>query len=213
MQKRRPNKAKNELLGDLNTYYYSNQDMRLLLDLLAQNAKNAASLRVLALFDKEFRIKFKPGDLDISILEYHTRVTEINTWNDEGRLIEHEEKNQVYDVRVQFSEPPALVEIFPYVKGCSFGYTAEIRPPTSKTAIVYFTKVDFKIKDANDDLEEGDKNETDETSDDKTVLNSNLLQAIFRDLDISTEYTIIVNALLNGTKAGQRIERINPKLA
>lgn len=55
-----------ELLGDLYTTYYNNTDLKLLLDLLAESSGVAPSLRIMALFDKEFRRQSEPFDLRVN---------------------------------------------------------------------------------------------------------------------------------------------------
>ena len=69
-----------ELLGDLYNVYYNNRDLRLLLDLLATSSGIAASFRIMALFDKNLRIKTVPGDLKIALLNYH------DTKEDNGKI-------------------------------------------------------------------------------------------------------------------------------
>ena len=124
-----------------------------------------------------------------------------------------EEEKQVYDVSVQFSKPPALEEIFPHVKSLGCIYTAEIHPPTPKNAIVHVTMVGCNTEHDINDVENGDKNGTDEMLTDKTALTSKLMQVILKDLDTSKEYSICIRTIINGWSMAQRTERIKPKLA
>ena len=54
-----------ELLGDLYDVYFNNRDLKLLLDLLAQSSGVAPSLRIMTLFDKDFRSKSEPSNLKV----------------------------------------------------------------------------------------------------------------------------------------------------
>ena len=55
-------KSDKELLGELYNIYYNNSDLKLLLDLLAESSGVAPSLRIMTLFDKEFRAKCQPTE-------------------------------------------------------------------------------------------------------------------------------------------------------
>ena len=78
-----------DLLGDLQTLYYNNRDLKLLLDLLAESSGVATSLRVLALFDNNLRFKTEPSNLKVSMVNYHDPV-------EEGEDKEDEKRHQVY---------------------------------------------------------------------------------------------------------------------
>merc|ERR1712168_812516 len=54
---------KKEVLGDLDDIYYGNKDLNLLLNLLAESSGVASSLKVLALFDNNFRSQMQANNL------------------------------------------------------------------------------------------------------------------------------------------------------
>ena len=115
--------------GDLDKYYYHNRDLKLLLDLLATNFGAMASVRILALFDKVFGEKCKPGDLMFAKPHYRERETEINIANEDG-VKERIDKTKVYDIDLQFSDAPVMDEVFMLFKKYNCFYTVEILPPT-----------------------------------------------------------------------------------
>ena len=115
--------------GDLDKYYYQNRDLKLLLDLLATNYGAMASIRILALFDKDFGKKCKPGDLIFAKPYYHEREAEINIANEDG-VKERINKTKVYDIDLKFSDAPVMDEVFMFFKKYNCFYTIEILPPT-----------------------------------------------------------------------------------
>ena len=52
--------SEKDALGELWNIYYNNKDLMLLLDLLAESNGVAPSIRIMALFDKEFRVQCEP---------------------------------------------------------------------------------------------------------------------------------------------------------
>ena len=59
------NKSDPELVGHLWDLYYTNKDLRLLLDLLAESSGVGASLRVMMLLDKDFSGQALPKKLNV----------------------------------------------------------------------------------------------------------------------------------------------------
>eukprot|EP00095_Tigriopus_kingsejongensis_P004020 maker-scaffold5_size1054832-snap-gene-1.15 protein:Tk04020 transcript:maker-scaffold5_size1054832-snap-gene-1.15-mRNA-1 annotation:"leucine-rich repeat-containing protein 8e" len=101
-----------QLMGDLYDIYYNNSDLKLLLDLLAQSSGVAIAIRIMTLFDKNFRGKSEPMDF---------RVTK------EGNK-----------VKVEFSDPRTVKEFFLKIPHVSIIYTVEILPPTATSSVVAF---------------------------------------------------------------------------
>ena len=188
------NKTDEALLRGLDNYYYNNKDLRLLLDLLSERSGCAASLRVLALFDKELSLKFKPGDLDISFRDFHQRKAEINIWNAEGKITQEEKESKTYDINVKFPAAPAMDEIISRIKtvtSVTCMYTVEIQPPTPRSSVKPVT-VDNIMSE--DDVREGGKDGTEAIR--LTTSTSKLLNVALEGLDTSTEYCICVSTIV-----------------
>ena len=65
-----------ELLGELYDVYYNNRDLKLLLDLLAQSSGVVPALRIMTLFDREFRNKSEPSNLKVvKVMNYYNDLS------------------------------------------------------------------------------------------------------------------------------------------
>ena len=123
---------------ELDEHYYKNRDLKLLLDLLASNFGVMPSLRVLALFDKRFGEKCKPGDLKFLQPNYHENESEINIANEDG-VKENIHKTKVFDIDLEFEDAPGMGQIFTLFKSCNCSYTVELLPPTPSFCVKQIT--------------------------------------------------------------------------
>ena len=212
---------------NLDTFYFKNPDLRLLLDLLAVSSGVAHSLRILVLFDKVFRSRFEPGALHFSNLYYHENDGKINIAEKDSGMSVEEKKKSVYNVTVTFKEAIALNRIFAKRKDLSCIYTVEILPRTARSSIMKAINIGkrgwrWALREMRRSLKsEGDMNgETDENGGEKKVskLEEVSEQSLFTnwkvrlyDLEIEREYTIRVCTIINGRKIAQRIEKLKAK--
>ena len=206
------NKPDEALLRGLDNYYYNNKDLRLLLDLLSERSGCAASLRVLALFDKELSLKFKPGDLDISFRDFHQQKAEVNIWNAEGKITQEEKASKTYDINVKFPAAPAMDEIISRIRAVTSVtcmYTVEILPPTPRSSVKPVTVDNTMAQDAINGVCEEGKDGTEAIK--LTTSTPKLMNVVLEGLDTSTEYCICVSTVVNGRTLAQRSERIKPK--
>ena len=210
------NKTNEKALGNLHRYYYDNKDLRLLLDLLAESAGPATSLRVLALFDKELNKSFKSGDITfIEAPMYHKRKTLKNVAMGDGNLFEQKEED-VYDLKVGFEHAPALNGIFSHMKDMSFLYTIELFPPTQKTSVIPVI-IGRKTKYISDNADVEEKGDTDgtgialkeKTSSSSVVKELENLEPL-KDLEVFKEYSIRVNTIVNGKTLAYNTEWFGP---
>ena len=109
--------------------YYKNRDVKLLLDLLSTNFGVMSPIQILALCDKVFGEKCKPGDLKFSRPQYHERKSEINIANEDG-VTEKINKTKVYDIHLKFNDAPAMDQLFKNLKNYNYLYTVEVLPAT-----------------------------------------------------------------------------------
>ena len=100
-------------MGGLYSVYYNNRDLKLLLDLLAESSGIAPSIRIMSLFDKDFRGLSEPTNLKVE-------MTDDN------------------NVTVEFDDAPTMKEIFPHIKQVACIYTVEIQPPTKNSSVSAF---------------------------------------------------------------------------
>ncbi len=109
-----PSGGDEAVLGDLHSVYYSNLDLKLLLDLLAESSGIAPSIRIMSLFDKRFRSGTEPRSLSVRRLAGGT------------------------EAEVEFEDAPTLVNIFANIEQVACIYTVEIRPSTAHSSCVAF---------------------------------------------------------------------------
>jgi len=103
-----------ELLGELYHVYYNNRDLKLLLNLLTCSSGIAPSIRILSLFDADFRAKSEVRNLSVARSESGEAVN------------------------VNFTDAVSVADIFSRVKEVAFIYTVEILPPTPKSSVAVF---------------------------------------------------------------------------
>ena len=104
-----------ELLGELYHVYYNNRDLKLLLNLLTCSSGIAPSIRILSLFDADFRAKSEVRNLSVNRSESGEAVN------------------------VDFEDAVSVANIFSQIKEVAFIYTVEILPPTPKSSVTVFT--------------------------------------------------------------------------
>ena len=173
--------------------------MRLLLDLLAECHGPATSLRVLALFDKEFNKELMVPDITFPNLppKIEKRKTTKNLIGlEETTCIEQYEER--YDMEITFKPAPAEYTLFHYMKNMVFIYTIELSPSTTKTSIIPIANLGDKTLEL-----DGTFGKTSSTSGKwKQVGESHLLE----NLDPAKEYTVQVNTVVNGITLASIIE-------
>ena len=103
-----------ELLGELYHVYYNNRDLSLLLNLLTSSSGIAPSIRILSLFDADFRAKSEVRNLAVTRSESGEAAT------------------------VNFEDALSVADFFSDVKEVAFIYTVEILPPTPKSSVTVF---------------------------------------------------------------------------
>ena len=201
------NKDSEAVKGGLTKYYFNNKDLRLLLDLLAESHGPATSLRVLALFDTELNLSFKAGDIKLKQSLKYKREDSKNVAIDDGETFVQEEV-EVYDLQVSFKNATAKEEMLKHMNEMSFMYTIEIFPPTKKCSVIPVTFETQSKKQSNvlevDMVEKGDKDKIGirltELENEKTL----------KELEVTKEYTIRVNTVVNGKTLASKIESFGP---
>ena len=195
-----------ELLGDLYNVYYHNRDLKLLLDLLATTSGIAASLRIMALFDKDLRIKTEPGNLKISLVKESDDAAEDNG------------DGKVYDVDVQFTDAAAMKEIFSQGKKMACVYTVEIKPPTPRSSIkaVKMGRSYAAVLKGGDGVGGGgpgvEMQPLTSIQQASSLTDKNTpMRVTLHDLEPTKEYVIRVCTVVNGKTISRRTEIIKPK--
>lgn len=188
-----------QMLGNLYDVFYNNKDLQLLLNLLAVSSGISPSLRILTLFDKNFRSKMEPCDLDVSINPSPS------------------DPNSKIDVDISFDDPVAIRNNFSKMKDVTTIYTIElIPPPPCGGSGVHVFKYGFDEED-----DEGilpmvvsraknvrSKKITNDIELEK-LKNNRLKRLRYSSLDLNQEYTIRVCTIVNGRAIARKIKRIN----
>lgn len=206
---------------NLDTFYFKNPDLKLLLDLLAVSSGVAFSLRILVLFDKNLRLKFQPGPFKFSNLYYHDKDGEINVATKDLGMSVEERKKDVYNVTVTFKEAIAINRMFAKRKDISHIYTVEILPRTARSSITKAINVGKrgwkwalremrKTGAVKGDITGQDDESEEHSKDDERSLFTNWKVRLY-DLEIEKEYTIRTRTIVNGRKIAQRIEKLKAK--
>merc|ERR1712219_29940 len=84
-----------ELVGNLWDVYYNNKDLRMLLNLLTESTGIAASLRILAMFDHDFRKRMEASNVGI-----------VECVSDDDEDAKHESLD--LDIKVDFEHAEAV---------------------------------------------------------------------------------------------------------
>ena len=205
---------------NLDLFYYKNPDLKLLLDLLAVSSGIAHSLRILVLFDRNFRLKFQPGPFEFSNLYYHDNNGRINiAEKDSGMSVEEKRKN-VFNVTLIFKEPIAINKVFGKVKDLSCIYTVDIFPSTARSSItkaINLGKRGWKwaLREMKRQKLESASNPAGGQIKDMANVSEQSLFTNWKvrlyDLEIEKEYTLRACTIINGRCIAQRIEKLKAR--
>ena len=122
---------------EIESIYFNNRDIKLLLDLLATCSGVEQSLRILVLFDSTLKEYFCPGDLKFVNQTFHSYlpINEVNISTMSGVQEHLNAKKLVYDVSIEFSEAIIMTQMLNNVKDVIGVYTVEIYPRTPRSTI------------------------------------------------------------------------------
>ncbi|XP_040571237.1 uncharacterized protein [Lepeophtheirus salmonis] len=158
---------------DIHELYYNNRDLALMLDLLAENSGLAPSLRILGLFDKDFRSTIEP----INVL--------VERLSGAGGDLE---------IRVKFEEAVNARKLMNNSKLIpNILYTVETKPHTKSSAIETFssaTEQSIHPRKLMIDSEESG-------SEMQNIQGINYTSVI-RDVEPKQAYTICISTIING---------------
>jgi hypothetical protein len=214
---RKANPTSEEVLGGLTRYYYDSQDLRLLLDLLANSSGVSTSLRVLSLFDTEFNKSFKAGDIDIKQESQDNISCSKNTFaGSEG--IFKEQQMAVYGIKVQFQHATALKGIFSHMTNVAIMYTVELFEKTKdhegKEGKKKIHVIPVEIEDDFKSYNENDINIQKEKMLELEPIapeQFNMVQVErITKLEMSKEYIVCVNTVVNGKTLASKTEVFGP---
>ena len=165
-----------ELLGDMNTIYYENNDLRLLLDLMAATSGLSQPIRVMALLDRNFRTKCSPVIINVE------RVADI--------------QDGVGDLVVELCESDLASNVFGRMKSLSRIYTAQLTPRTtrSKLEVIYFELRDSNQRKISQKMlnlfRRNNLQSPEDSSSSKSI--------VFPGARPDTDYTVRVTLIING---------------
>ena len=181
------------------------------MDLLAESNGPATSLRVLSLFDTEFNESFRPKDIVLKKVKQYERQSSSNVVLDGDDMFEPQ-KVDVYDLKISFKNASAKDTILKEMKNLTFMYTIEVFPPTSKTSVIPVTceEEENKRNIAPVDLAEKGDNDITNGMPLKEKEGANCKDDVIEALDVSKEYQIRVNTILNGKPVASTMESFGP---
>ena len=181
------------------------------MDLLAESNGPATSLRVLSLFDTEFNDSFKPKDIVLKKVEQYKRQSSSNVVLEGDEMFEPQ-KVDVYDLKISFKNASAKDTILKEMKNLTFMYTIELLPPTSKTSVIPVTCEDEEKKRNIAPIDLAEKGDNDITNGMplKEKEGANCKDHLIEALDVSKEYQIRVNTILNGKPVASITESFGP---
>ena len=181
-------------------YYYNNLDLRLLLNLLAESHGPATCLRVLALFDTEFNEALIVPDIIFPTFppQISKRECTKNIAFDDGKTIKQKEV-EIYNLDVSFEEAPASRGILMFMENISSMYTIELFPPTKKTCVIPVPV-----------SKRSEKKSAVKSKDIHMTKIDNVVHKVLEDLEVSKEYRIRVNTIVDGHTLGHRTESFGP---
>ena len=206
--------------GGLEKYYYGSKDLRLLLDLLAESSGPTASLRVIAQFDTEFNMSFKPGDIRLTKINQEPIYSSKNIISGDATPFEQTKIN-VYGIKVNFEHADAYTGIFPHMKNTVFMYTIELFEKMEDGNMQKIQVIPVSIEGAaaslvckvaagGDKLSKGNlEGSLPLITDASPVKELECVEPI-TNLDMSKEYTIRVNTMINGKTLGYKTETFGP---
>ena len=136
---------------DMESIYFNNRDIKLLLDLLATCSGVEQSLRILVLFDSTLKEYFCPGDIEFVNQNSHSYhpVNEVNISTKSGVQEHLDAKKMVYDVSIEFSEALIMTHMLNNNKDVLGAYTVEIYPRTPRSTIHKAIKIPSHYQENN----------------------------------------------------------------
>ena len=174
-------------------YYYDNHDLKLLLDLLDVVHGTATCLQVLSILDSEFNEEWVIPDIVISV------ASNLRSTVSGDMKTDKENQIQNYNLRIRFQDAPSRAGILNDMNVINFGYMVSLYPPTKSTSSI---KISIKseshssVNNQNMDLQN------------KTSAQEHSCALV--DLDVSREYAIRIDTILNGKILGNRTEFFGP---
>ena len=163
-----------EYLESLNALYYNNRDLKLLFDLLAQSSGVSLSIKILSLFDKQFRQKFQPN-----LLKFNKDC--IN-----NKCVLQVEEQESYKTMSSLINKGAVV------------YTIELLPPVSKCPVATLTFNKDKVNVFNAQLRSF------QISIICYLFQDVCKEVVFEDIDASITYKIRVTTNMNGKAVARK---------
>ena len=183
---------------------------------MAESSGPAASLRVIALFDTEFNLSFNPGDVRLEKIDQDPIYSSKNIAVPGEENSFAQAKISAYGVKIHFQHAQAFTGIFKHMKNMAFMYTIELFENTGdgKTQKIQVipcpVPVDTKRDtDAGKQINNGDGTEMPLISESSKIKEFECLEKI-TNLEISKEYTIRVNTIINGKTLGYKTESFGP---
>jgi len=206
--------------GGLERYYYNSKDLRLLLDLLAESSGAAASLRVISQFDTEFNLSFNPGDVKLTKIDQDPIFSSKNIIG-EGDDPFEQAKIDAYGVKINFEHAPAFTGIYKHMKDIAYMYTIEVlektqqdNKDTTKKIQVIPVAIDSNVTSDKENF--GSKKQINNDGTDiplisgtSPVLEMESVEPV-TNLDMTKEYIIRVNTMINGKTLGYKMESFGP---
>ena len=174
-------------------YYFDNPDLKLLLDLLDAVHGTATCLQVLSLLDSEFNEEWVIPDIVI------TAASNLRSTFSGDMKTDKENQMQNYNLRIRFEDAPSRAGISDYMNVINFGYMVSLYPPTKSTSSIKISirsESHSSVNNKNLDVQ----NETTSLEHSCTLV----------DLDVSREYAIRIETILNGKILGNRTEFFGP---
>ncbi|QQP38869.1 Leucinerich repeatcontaining protein 8Dlike (Silurana), partial [Caligus rogercresseyi] len=169
--------------GNLQELYYNNKDLALLLDLLAENSGVAPSLRILGLFDRDFRSTIEPSHVDVERL------------SGAGGDIE---------IRVKFEEAVNALRLMKDSKLIpNILYTVEAKPHTKSSGIETFSSGSENIINPRKLVVDAERNGSE-----MQEIEGIDYTSVIQDVDPTTAYKICISTLINGKTVARRIESL-----
>ena len=202
--------------GGLERYYYNSKDLRLLLDLLAESSGAAASLRVISQFDTEFNLSFNPGDVKLTKMDQDPIFSSKNIIGDDADQME-QTKIDAYGIKINFEHAPAYTGIYKHMKDLAYMYTIEVfekTGDTTKKIQVIPVAIDTTAKSEKENL--GSKKQINNDGTDIPLISGTSpvkeMESVepVTNLDMSKEYNIRVNTMINGKTLGYKMESFGP---
>ena len=180
-------------------YYYDNQDLRLLLDMLDVSHGSATCLRVLALFDSEFNDELVVPDIIFPSPPKMTKLESSDKKSNDIELDAYENSVRSYNLEIKFHDAPSKDGILSFINASNLQYVISLYPTTKSTSII---TVLVNSKTVNPIGRKIDDKHKAESLQEYTCM--------LEDLNVSTEYFIRINTVLNGKVLGYRTESFGP---